>query len=90
MNVITPSTIYAFICSLYCLAQEHTMIIMILQIQFTSETSIAKSIAIGYAVLKKVLLDTDSNITLEKYCNTDSDAGKSIGDTRNSDNVLQY
>ena len=76
---------------------------MILQIQFIPKTIIAKSIAIAwYAILNKVSRDTDSDITLKKYCNTDSDitlkkycntdsdTEKSIGDTSNSDIVLQY
>ena len=67
------------------------MLIMILQIQFVPETSIAKSFAIAwYAILNKVSHDTDSDITLKKYCNTDSDTEKSIGNTSNSDIVLQY
>ena len=65
---------------------------MILQIQFIPETSISNSIAIAwYAILNKVSSDTDSDITLKKkYCNTDSDTKKSIGDTSNSDIVLHY
>ena len=60
---------------------------MILQIQFIPETSVAKSIAIAcYAMLR----NTDSDITLKKYCNTKSDTEKSIGDTCNSDIVLHY
>ena len=55
------------------------------------EISIAKSIAIAWwAILNKVLRDTDSDITLKKYCDSDSDTEKSIGDTSNSDIVLQY
>ena len=67
------------------------MIIMILQIQFIPETSIAKSIAIAwYTIFNKVLRATDSDVTLENYCNTTSNTGKSIGYTSNSDIVLQY
>ena len=64
---------------------------MILQIQFISKTSIAKSIAIAwYAIFNKVSRHTDSDITFKKYCNTDSNTEKSIGDTSNKDIVLQY
>ena len=55
----------------------HIIIIMILQIQFIPETNIAKSIAIAwYAILNKVSRDTGSDITLKKYCNTDSKTEK--------------
>ena len=55
------------------------------------EISIAKSIAIAWwAILNKVLRHNYSNITLKKYCNTESDTEKSISDTSNSDIVLQY
>ena len=51
----------------------------------------AKSIAIAwYTILNKVLRATDSDVTLKNYCNTTTDAEKSIGDTSNSDIVLQY
>ena len=64
---------------------------MILQIQFIPETSIAKSIAIArYIILNKISCNTASNITLKKYCKTNSNTEKSIGDTSNSDFVLQY
>ena len=59
------------------------MVIMILQIQFIPETSIAKSIAIArHAILNKVSRDADSDITLKEYCNANSDTEKNIGDTK--------
>ena len=68
----------------------YIMILMVLQLQFIPETSIAKNIAIVDMQYWIKYRDTDSNVTLKKYCNTDSDAEKSIDIASNSDIVLQY